>query len=70
MKYKIEKNSMEDKTTWYIVREPITVIAEVFVKKDAELICGLLNFIHKKHNDEKKILSKLIVTTKRKRRTR
>jgi len=42
--YNIERSGTQDGKWWWIIKEPNTLICEVYTKRDAEQILRLLSF--------------------------
>ena len=59
-KYRVESNECQGKKSWYVVRRPISVIAECSTKADARRIRNALSFFETLPK-EKQILSELLI---------
>ena len=59
-KYRIEPNEWKGEKSWYVVRRPITVIAQCWTERDAKRIRNALT-VFDSLDKEKQILSELLV---------
>lgn len=59
-KYRVEPNEWQGKKSWYVVRRPITVIAQCWTKADAKRIRNALTMFDNLPK-EKQILSELLI---------